>query len=197
MVDSCLSGPIVPDQPETNHPPKRGVSYTKPIDAAKEAVSVLDLAERLCGDLKAVGSRYEGHCPLPDHDDKSPSFNAYPETQSWWCFGCSRGGDVVDLYALSNGHEHLGEAAGFLLLEFGHEVPQRPASWHRKQSRQQKIREQIDREKVEHIRLLVFRLIWIPWLKRLPEAVGDEAAKSAWEMSRSMALSMYERGRGL
>lgn len=105
------------------------------------------------------------------------------------------GGDVVDLYAVANGYENLGEAAGFLLLEFGYEIPQRPDSWYRKQTRQQKIREQIHAEKIHHIRLLVFRMIWASWLKTLPEDVRAEATESAWRMSRSMALSMCERGR--
>jgi hypothetical protein len=53
-------------------------------------------------------------------------------------------------------------------MEFGHEVPQRPPNWHRRQDRQNEIRDAIDRERIEHIRLLVFRLVWVPWLKRLP-----------------------------
>src|SRR5829696_6755504 len=81
----------------------RGISYRKPIDAAKEAVSVLDLAERLVGpdQLRRVGDRYVASCPLPDHDDKTPSFTVYPASEGWWCFGCNRGGDVVRLATLA------------------------------------------------------------------------------------------------
>lgn len=34
-------------------------------------------------------------CPLPDHDDRTPSFKVYetPE-RGVWCFGCHRGGDI-------------------------------------------------------------------------------------------------------
>jgi hypothetical protein len=46
-----------------------------------------------------------------------------------------------------------------LLMEFGHELPQSPSAWFRKQERQKEIREAIDRERIEHIRLLVFRLV--------------------------------------
>lgn len=35
-------------------------------------------------------------CPLPDHDDGTPSFTVYPKTQSWYCHGCHRGGSIVD-----------------------------------------------------------------------------------------------------
>lgn len=33
-------------------------------------------------------------CLLPDHNDKTPSF--YLQKHRWHCFGCSRGGDVLD-----------------------------------------------------------------------------------------------------
>lgn len=159
-----MSSTVYPAEPDSTRGDtgdyRRGVSNSRPIDAAKEAVGVLDLAERLCGDLKPVGGRYEACCPLPDHDDKTPSFNVYPDTNSWYCFGaCQRGGDVVDLYAAVNGHEHLGEAAGFLLLEFGHEVPQRPASWYRRQSRQQKVREEWKQAQVRRAQRLIWRYI--------------------------------------
>jgi hypothetical protein len=33
-------------------------------------------------------------CPI--HDDKSPSFKVYPKTNSWYCFGCHKGGAPVN-----------------------------------------------------------------------------------------------------
>ncbi|MBD3362103.1 DNA primase [Candidatus Dojkabacteria bacterium] len=33
-------------------------------------------------------------CPF--HDDKNPSLRVYPKTNSWYCFGCGRGGDTID-----------------------------------------------------------------------------------------------------
>src|SRR5215211_2798923 len=78
----------------------RGVSYPRPITTAKELVRTIDLAERLCGPgslRRAPQKRWRARCPLPDHPDKSPSFVVYLDTNSWHCFGCGRGGDVVDL----------------------------------------------------------------------------------------------------
>jgi hypothetical protein len=48
----------------------RGVSYTRPIDAAKEAVPVIDLADRLCGPggLRRVGKEWVGRCVLTGHE---------------------------------------------------------------------------------------------------------------------------------
>lgn len=39
-------------------------------------------------------------CPFPGHDDNNPSFSFIPATNSCFCHGCGRGGDVVDLVAL-------------------------------------------------------------------------------------------------
>jgi len=167
----------------TDKPPKnlaerryRGVSYTKPIDAAKEAVPIVDLAERLCGNgLRRSGSTLVGHCPLPGHEDKSPSFVAYPETERFWCFGCLRGGDVVDLYRQTQGYDEIdaGKAASYLLMEFGHEVPQRPPAWYRKQERQRHTREAIEETKKNIVRRRLFRHLILP----LVDAIEDESER--------------------
>ena len=38
-------------------------------------------------------------CPLPDHEDRTPSFHVYGAERGWFCFGCHRGGTVYDLAA--------------------------------------------------------------------------------------------------
>lgn len=43
--------------------------------------------------LKKRGSTYVGLCPF--HNEKTPSFTVYPDTQSFYCFGCGAGGDAV------------------------------------------------------------------------------------------------------
>jgi hypothetical protein len=183
----------------TRVPRYRGASYTRPIDAAKEAVPVTDLADWLAGPggLRRVGREWAGRCVLPDHEDRSPSFTVNPEKNVFFCHGCLRGGDVVELARLVWGYDQRDAhvAAAMLLMEFGHEVPQRPPSWHRRQHRQKEIRDAIDWERIEHIRLLVFRLVWVPWLKRLPEWSREEATQSAWERSHSIALRLYEQRR--
>lgn len=45
--------------------------------------------------LMCSGSRLVGHCPL--HQDSTPSLTVYPHTQSFFCYGCRAGGDVLNL----------------------------------------------------------------------------------------------------
>ena len=51
-------------------------------------------------ELRLNGGKWKGKCALPDHQDDSPSLWVYPETRSWYCFGCNRGGDVIDFAKL-------------------------------------------------------------------------------------------------
>ncbi len=43
--------------------------------------------------LKRRGATYVGLCPF--HNEKTPSFTVFPDTQSFFCFGCNAGGDVI------------------------------------------------------------------------------------------------------
>ncbi len=44
-------------------------------------------------DLRRRGKTLTGLCPF--HNEKTPSFTVYPETSSYYCFGCGAGGDVI------------------------------------------------------------------------------------------------------
>lgn len=43
--------------------------------------------------LKRRGKNLVGLCPF--HNEKTPSFTVYPENNSFYCFGCGAGGDVI------------------------------------------------------------------------------------------------------
>ncbi len=43
--------------------------------------------------LSKRGKNPKGLCPF--HNEKTPSFTVYPESQSFYCFGCGAGGDAI------------------------------------------------------------------------------------------------------
>ena len=43
--------------------------------------------------LKRSSRNMVGLCPF--HSEKSPSFTVFADTQSYYCFGCGAGGDVI------------------------------------------------------------------------------------------------------
>jgi hypothetical protein len=155
-------------------PRYRGISYRTPIDAAKEAVPVIDLAGRLAGPggMRRIGEKWVGHCPLPGHEDRTPSFTVYPGR--WHCYGCGRGGDVVDLYAYARSHDDMRNAAAYLLLEFGHQIPQRPPSWFRKQERQKATRDAVEKTRNNIRRRRLFRYLILPHV----DAIEDEEERN-------------------
>ena len=147
---------MIADSTQERIPRYRGVSYTMPIGEAKRLVPVIDLADRLVGrgGLRRVGQEWIGRCPLPDHADKTPSFTVNKAKNLWWCHGCLRGGDVVELARLAWGYDRRDAhvAAAMLLMQFGHEVPQRPPAWFRKQERQKPIRDALERVRIRSAR---------------------------------------------
>ena len=50
--------------------------------------------------LKRAGSNYQGLCPF--HSEKTPSFTVFPNTETFHCFGCGAGGDVITFISESS-----------------------------------------------------------------------------------------------
>jgi DNA primase len=172
----------------TRVPRYRGVSYTKPIDAAKEAVSVTDLAERLTGPGVRRGRETAFRCPL--HDDHDPSLRVDPEQGVWFCDPCLVGGDVVELARLAWGYDQRDAhvAAANLLHEFGHEIPQRPPAWFRKQERQKPRRDAVEEVKMNIVRRRLFRHLILPLIDTIEdEEEHNREVERAWgEFQRLM-----------
>ncbi len=181
-------------------PERWGASRKTVLDAAKEKVPTVELADRLAagqsGRWRKVGAEWVRNCVLPDHEDRSPSFTVNPEKNVWFCHGCLRGGDVVELARFAWGYEkrEVAMAAADLLREFGHPIPERPKSWHRKQERQKPIRDAIDRARFEHLRRRLFRRLFLPSLVRIEDQEErKEEAMIFWEATELLAEMMVER----
>ncbi|MYH40913.1 MAG: hypothetical protein F4150_03920 [Chloroflexi bacterium] len=66
---------------------------TRPdVERVKSANPIASVVERHGVELRRSGRRLGGLCPL--HEDRSPSLAVYPETESFYCFGCGAGGDA-------------------------------------------------------------------------------------------------------
>jgi len=66
-----------------------------PDDKIQEIRAATDIVEYIGTfvKLKKRGKSYLGLCPF--HSEKTPSFNVSPDKGMYYCFGCSRGGDVI------------------------------------------------------------------------------------------------------
>lgn len=50
---------------------------------------------------KRIGHKITALCPLPGHNEKTPSWVARLDKQLWTCYGCHEYGDQIDLVAKS------------------------------------------------------------------------------------------------
>ena len=71
--------------------------------------------------LRKRGRISTGLCPF--HSEKTGSFTVYPESQSFYCFGCGAGGDVIGFIRRIENLEYV-EAIKFLAQRTGMNVPE-------------------------------------------------------------------------
>lgn len=75
------------------------------VNEVKNKVSIPEYFDKVI--LPQMGSYYDLYpvdfenkpvvcCPL--HDEDTPSFRYYPDTSSFYCFGCQKGGNVITLH---------------------------------------------------------------------------------------------------
>jgi DNA primase len=63
------------------------------VQRVKDAAQIVDIIGE-CVSLKRAGANMKGLCPF--HAEKTPSFMVNPARQSFHCFGCGEGGDVLN-----------------------------------------------------------------------------------------------------
>ncbi len=71
--------------------------------------------------LKRRGKNLVGLCPF--HSEKTPSFTVYPESASFYCFGCGVGGDVFTFTGLLENLDYI-ESVKLLAERSGVPLPQ-------------------------------------------------------------------------
>jgi hypothetical protein len=181
-------------------PERRGVSHRSVIEEAKRRVPVAGLANSLASEAGSTWRRSGGewvtNCPLPDHPDRTPSVNVNPSEGVWFCYGCLRGGDVVELARFAWGYskDEVAMAAADMLDRFGHDVPCWTANRQRKHERQAPVRDAIEKAKINSIRRRLYRLIFLPMLEEIEDLDERTAeARQVWEETEAIARMLRER----
>ena len=176
----------------TGELPENTYGFRKCCEAVREIVPVEEVARRHT-ELRPLGGRawFSGRCPLPDHEDKSPSFYVYPPGR-WWCYGCGRGGDVVDLEFHCGDYGELWEAMVALAVEYGVELPRRTARWHEAQERRVTYFDRAYEVIGEELARRVFKVTVLPFIDAITDpGEREEALERAWERWQRMSWKIY------
>jgi DNA primase len=87
----------------------------------RDRIDIAELVQPYVPDLKRTGRSYKGRCPF--HQEKTPSFVVFPDSQNFHCFGCGKGGDLFTFHMLIEGVEFR-EALRELAARAGVELQQ-------------------------------------------------------------------------
>ena len=99
-----------------------------PVAEIRDRLDVVDLIQPYVPSLKKAGNSFKGLCPF--HNEKSPSFIVFPNTQSYHCFGCGKSGDIFSFYMAMENVEfrealkELGQRAGIEVLTTAPKPPE-------------------------------------------------------------------------
>jgi DNA primase len=169
-------------------PQETSFGFRKCCEVVRDAVPIEVVARRYT-DLESLGGAawFTGRCPLPDHEDRTPSFYLYPQGR-YWCYGCNRGGDVVDLEFFCGDYAELWEAMISLAVEYDVELPERPRRWFARQERQKPVRDALEEVKVHYVQRRLYRL-FAPVIDRIEDQTERKAEKAqTWHELRHVAV---------
>ncbi len=92
----------------------------------KARTDIMDLVSSYVSlDSRRQGRTHKGLCPF--HNEKTPSFMVYEDTQSFYCFGCGAGGDAITFTMKIENLDYieavklLAERAGLSMPETGYD----------------------------------------------------------------------------
>jgi DNA primase len=103
------------------------------VQRVRERLDIVDIVGSKV-ELRRAGRNFKGRCPF--HQEKTPSFVVYPDTQGYHCFGCQKNGDIFSFLmdtenlTFRDALEQLAQRAG-VTLESNH--PANPEKDERRQ----------------------------------------------------------------
>lgn len=77
------------------------------IEELKDRIDIVDVIGSVVN-LKRTGANHKGLCPF--HSEKTPSFIVSEQRQTYHCFGCGEGGDVISFVEKYYNLDFLGAA---------------------------------------------------------------------------------------
>src|SRR5579875_192375 len=96
------------------------------VDQVRERTDIVELIGQYVT-LQKAGRNFKGLCPF--HQEKTPSFIVFPESQNFHCFGCGAGGDAfsflmqIEKTGFREALETLAEKAGIELKQIAPPSP--------------------------------------------------------------------------
>lgn len=92
MTNSQMNTPGLSSERLNDKDNKGSIDYQD----IKEKILDLDIVESIGRymELKRTGANYKGLCPI--HGEKTPSLVVSPAKNIWKCFGCGKGGNLID-----------------------------------------------------------------------------------------------------
>lgn len=111
------------------------------VQAVRDAVEI----DQIAGEhtrLTKRGKRMVGLCPL--HKEKTPSFSVEPVQGLFYCFGCGRGGDAIELHMQLTGDDFPAAIAS-LAERYGIPLPSRSAAGKRADRELERVETALDR----------------------------------------------------
>ena len=139
---------------------------TSLIETIKAKVDVVEEVGLVVA-LRKSGKSLQGLCPF--HNERTPSFYVFPESQTWRCFGCNEGGDIFTFVEKHQGLDfrealhYLAEKAGIAVEDFSNSNPEQERETYAQKEKLRKLNEEAalwfhqmllrskDRRKRDHI----------------------------------------------
>ena len=84
-------------------------------------IDIVDIISDYTG-LKRQGNEYIGLCPF--HNEKTPSFHVSRDKQTYYCFGCKKGGNVITFIRSKEGLDFF-DSLRYLADKTGLELPEK------------------------------------------------------------------------
>ncbi|MCX6024110.1 MAG: DNA primase [Chloroflexi bacterium] len=145
------------------------------VDEIKQRLDIVQVISATTP-LKKSGRNFTACCPF--HQEKTPSFVVFPDTQGWHCFGsCATGGDVFTFVQRRDGMEFV-EALKTLADQAGVRLPDR-----------ERVGDQVDSDSS---RLREALTAASDWYRRLLHEADSAAAARAYLDGRGLTAATQE-----